>query len=156
MILLWKTLWANYSVEPYHCCCSADIGGAFASDGTGITLTTLTDCEASSNVASIAGGAVAVKGGVTSMSGNTFRNNTAAGRGGAVQYLQECFTIRTIPGEPLLPLTRFLELCNVWAYEQNCSRSNDTALWGILETMQFVASDWHIHCEYVWGCFAAC
>lgn len=70
-----------------------------ASDGNGVTLATLRDCQLTANAARIGGGAVAVSGGATYTSGNTLDKNTAVGRGGAMMYRKDCFTINTIPGK---------------------------------------------------------
>ena len=66
--------------------------------GAGATLTNITNCYVADNIAWLDGGALCLHGGVTILANNTFDNNTALGRGGAVAYTNQCFTTSLLTG----------------------------------------------------------
>lgn len=88
------------------CNCSAGLGGAVYVAGTSansVTLINITHTNMESNTAYLsasegAGGALYLDGGVTSMSNNTFRWNSAGNYGGALAYRHECFNFSSVPG----------------------------------------------------------
>jgi len=95
--------------QPPHCavqhCCRAQSGGAIYSSGVGttwlnITSTLLSDNLASSNASGNGGDgdAVYIDGSGARLTNNTFQQNAATGRGGAVFYDNQCFQPPTWSG----------------------------------------------------------
>ena len=97
---------------------SAEYGGAVYIAGTSansVTLVNVTNTVMESNTAHPsasegAGGALYLDGGVTSMSNNTFRWNSAGSYGGALAYIHACFNFSSVPGQ-LKPQCNILPSC---------------------------------------------
>ena len=103
--------------------CSAGQGGGLFVNGNGATFTNITATALLQNTAgwqnsSGDGGALYVDGGATWLANNTFSENSAPGRGGAVAYMHDCFQSPTVQGDeqavvhpPLLPFRLHVPAC---------------------------------------------
>ena len=129
---------------------SAGYGGGvvLADDNATWTLANITLSNFIDNTALVGdGGSVSVTGGITLLDKNTFLRSNAAGRGGAVMYVQKCIDIGSFVGEWLAHFLAWCMLTCVWPAR---------IVW-----LQPTTSDEPIVCEkkwclHSWTCMPVC